>query len=357
MNNFKKISQMLFLGIYMFSCNVLEQSPSEYKVIYNGNGFDQGVVPVDDNYYLKGEVAIILDNTGNLLLNGYEFSGWTVDDSYEIYQLGDFLILGGSDIMLNANWSKTFIVTFETNGGSEVNEQEITTGFTMTKPDNPFKDGYVFMGWFDQTYTEKFYFDGLNINSDITLWALWQKIYTIGDIGPAGGYIFYDDEEDNIDDIIGYRYLEVTQEDYSEKLAWGSYTDANVSNDILIGASGVALGTGYQNTQIIISEDDRSNKPADICSEYSLVINGKEFNDWFLPSKDELLLMKKNLLLLGYTGFDGKNYWSSSEENPNNAWAVVDQSYWGKWDGDYPEYGLTISYKAYLRYFRPVRAF
>ena len=32
--------------------------------------------------------------------------------------------------------------------------------------------------------------------------------YAVGDIGPAGGVIFYDDEADGTDDIPGVRYLE-----------------------------------------------------------------------------------------------------------------------------------------------------
>ena len=49
------------------------------------------------------------------------------------------------------------------------------------------------------------------------------------------------------------------------------------------------------------------------------MLNG--YSDWFLPSLDELNLMYQQRNIVG--GFQGAwNYWSSSEYDNGNAWAV-----------------------------------
>ncbi len=52
-----------------------------------------------------------------------------------------------------------------------------------------------------------------------------------------------------------------------------------------------------------------------ICRD--LVLNG--YDDWFLPSKDELDLMYRNLKKRGLGGFASDCYWSSSESNSSTA--------------------------------------
>jgi len=53
---------------------------------------------------------------------------------------------------------------------------------------------------------------------------------------------------------------------------------------------------------------------ARIC--YDLVLGG--YSDWFLPSKDELNQLWINRVAVG--GFANAYYWSSTENNNNNAW-------------------------------------
>ena len=44
------------------------------------------------------------------------------------------------------------------------------------------------------------------------------------------------------------------------------------------------------------------------------------YNDWFIPSKDELNLMYINLKAVGLTDFALEDYWSSSENDVSNTW-------------------------------------
>jgi hypothetical protein len=126
--------------------------------------------------------------------------------------------------------------------------------------------------------------------------------------GPAGGWIFYDKGAYSE----GWRYLEAAPAEREFfNIAWGSDgTD--------IQGTQTAVGTGKQNTRLIIdalSKKGESGKAAQLCA--ALNVNGYE--DWFLPSKDELNLMYKNLKKKGLGGFDWA-YWSSSQYTTYSSW-------------------------------------
>jgi hypothetical protein len=137
-----------------------------------------------------------------------------------------------------------------------------------------------------------------------------SKTYQIGDEGPAGGLIFYD--KGNSAD--GWRYLEAAPASTEGKgLQWSvSAFDTN--------AKGSEVGTGKQNTRNIMdaSVQVAVNAPAvRLCDR--LEYGG--YDDWYLPSKNELGLMYMNLKVDGIGGFGNEWYWSSSESgNSGGVW-------------------------------------
>ena len=135
-------------------------------------------------------------------------------------------------------------------------------------------------------------------------------VYKVGDTGPAGGIIFYD--KGSISG--GWRYLEAAPALTEGKdLKWSvSFFDT--------GAKGVEVGTGKQNTQKIMdaSVQIAVNAPA---ARFCDRLEYGGYDDWYLPSKNELGLMYMNLKVDGIGGFSGEWYWSSSEvNNINDAW-------------------------------------
>ena len=67
---------------------------------------------------------------------------------------------------------KQFTVTFNTAGGSEIAKQEVLNGKYASKPQDPVKDGYLFVGWYaDEDYKELFSFETKEITADTTVYA------------------------------------------------------------------------------------------------------------------------------------------------------------------------------------------
>lgn len=83
------------------------------------------------------------------------------------------------------------------------------------------------------------------------------------------------------------------------------------------GATGSTIGAGATNTTTIAGSVG-SDSAAGLCEALSL--NG--YDDWFLPSEQELLLVHQNLKLLGYADLQSELYWTSTEIDTENAEAL-----------------------------------
>ncbi len=136
-------------------------------------------------------------------------------------------------------------------------------------------------------------------------------VYNIGDNGPAGGIVFYLNDETGLH---GLEVSPVNQATYNPLISasggvkWGCY------NSWISGADGTIIGTGKTNTDDILAGCLEQNSAASIARSYTL--NG--FQDWFLPSKDELNLIyqQKNLI----SGLAKIQYWTSSQTGPTTAY-------------------------------------
>lgn len=99
---------------------------------------------------------------------GYTFAGWYSGDS-----LYDFTTPVTDDLTMEAHWTKnTYTVSFDSNGGSDVDSQQVEYKDTASQPDNPTLDGYTFQGW---TLDGDPYDFNTPVTSSITLKALWSK--------------------------------------------------------------------------------------------------------------------------------------------------------------------------------------
>lgn len=172
--------------------------------------------------------------------------------------------------------------------------------------------------------------------------AVWLQVeeYRMGDTGPAGGLIFYDNPNYASD---GWRYLEAAPFDQSEGATWGCFRTA------IPGARGMAIGTGRQNTADMVAACSEPGSAARLCTDLS--ING--VRGWFLPSEGELDLLHRNLKAKGLGNFresaqlDNFSYWTSSQQTADMA-AHIDFADNGRHHGDDKDFPRRV---------RAIRAF
>ena len=137
-----------------------------FEIGFNSNGGTQ----VESVIVKEGE---LLSKPIDPEKEGYTFIGWMYKD--EVY---DFSLPVTQDLVLIAKWEKsdktgeTFYITFNTDGGSTVIRQVIKKGEKLTKPANPEKEGYIFIGWFVDG--KEFDFN-TEITKDLTITARWEK--------------------------------------------------------------------------------------------------------------------------------------------------------------------------------------
>tara|TARA_B100001741_G_scaffold43686_1_gene31787 strand:+ start:2876 stop:5104 length:2229 start_codon:yes stop_codon:yes gene_type:complete len=149
----------------------------------------------------------------------------------------------------------------------------------------------------------------------------------------AGGIVFYIDGS-------GEHGLVASDEDITEGQYFTEFQSGfrwGCTGQDYTGAEGTTLYTGYQNSQFIVDFTETQNCLAQITAAekcLSYVHNG--YDDWYLPSKDALLLMWSTIGpgpggTSGNIGdfIVGTSYWSSSEGdvNLNTAWSVIFYDY------------------------------
>lgn len=262
-----------------------------------------------------GGESIILPDEGLLVKSGYEFIGWDASSSATNpdYEAGDTYQMPYDNETLYAIWEITYTLTYDANGGTGTAPTVVRYKFgdTVSLPTNPFTyAGKTFTEWntvsngsgtgYDES--DEFIMPGVNT----TLYAYWDKvIYSVGDIGPGGGYVFYDKGSWTDD----WRYMEAAPKTWNgssdPELVWSS-----VNHEI----SGTSenIGEGEDNTSLIVAADGSSAVAAKACSDYS----ASGFADWFLPSTDELIAMVSVLRNISGAIENGTSdyYWSSVDE-------------------------------------------
>lgn len=157
------------------------------------------------------------------------------------------------------------------------------------------------------------------IASFISVLSLAGTTYKVGDIGPAGGYVFHvtPNGKHGMEGMDTIR----NESGYLQIFEWGCYGVDTRSR-------GKTVGEGYTNTQELLSSGCKSIDggliAAKVADSFSIESSDKVvYDDWYLPSSDELLSLGKvlsqhGLLLSGYSKeSDADCTWSSTNYENN----------------------------------------
>ena len=185
-------------------------------------------------------------------------------------------------------------------------------------------------------------------------------VYSVGQTGPGGGKIFYVAATPfacGPTRSTTCRYLEAAPTGWQGAGATNDLTPATNRTWSPAGQrSGVIapqleIGWGYQHSVTIaaLPGSDTTNNAAKLARSYSVTIGSITYNDWFLPSKDELNEMFIRRVDIGLSGAP---YFSSTDNTniDNGTRAAYSQS---MVDGTV----IPDAFKYYADYVRPIRAF
>ena len=153
--------------------------------------------------------------------------------------------------------------------------------------------------------------------------------YNLGDTGPGGGRIFYKAETPfacGPSRAQTCTYLEAAPAGWNGNpsdpgVVWAQ-TTPNDYRYVSVGTTGTAIGWGYANTKAIIDQGNSNitKSAAALADSYSVTVAGIVYDDWYLPSINELGAARDASYVRD--GLNQDLYWSSSEFDANKAWYI-----------------------------------
>lgn len=151
-----------------------KETVTGYTITFNGNG--GSVTPSTAKTEANGKLSSLPTPTRD----GYQFEGWYTEST------------GGTKVstahvftqnaIIYAHWTKAdetkdeFTVTFNSQGGSEVEKQTVKSGEKAKKPGDPKRDGYEFGGWYKEKDCKNEWDFDTKITADTELFAKWTEI-------------------------------------------------------------------------------------------------------------------------------------------------------------------------------------
>jgi len=159
---------LFFLSVF-FVFVLTGCGPNTYDVVFDSKGGS-----LVESQVIEEETFIRIPQTSK---EGHTLDGWytSLDNGETLDERWSFtsdVVIG--DLTLYAKWIvNQYIFTFNSNGGTEVDSITLDYGVEYSGPENPYREGYLFLGWYeDEELNEPFIFSTVPAN-DYQLFAKW----------------------------------------------------------------------------------------------------------------------------------------------------------------------------------------
>ncbi len=160
-----------YLGNEKFDFSTPIAKDITLKAKWTEKGKVNVIFKVDETVYktIPVKEGTTVTKPANPTKKGYKFVEWQLDG-----KAFDFKEKINEETTLTATFeeAKSFTVSFNSDGGSKVDNQEVEAGGKAKKPTDPTKKGYVFKEW---QLNKKAYDFNTEVNDDIALTAVWEK--------------------------------------------------------------------------------------------------------------------------------------------------------------------------------------
>ncbi len=169
-NNKLLIGILILLSVLFVVVLILFLNKPSYEVQFVSDNM------VIDTVKVKRKERV--DRPSNPVKEGYVFVDWYLNGSAY-----DFSTQVTGNMTLTALWNveeileNEIVITLNTDGGNILSPIKINKGEKITKPEDPTKEGYKFLGWYYKLDNEEKEFDfETEVTENIELYAKWEKV-------------------------------------------------------------------------------------------------------------------------------------------------------------------------------------
>ena len=309
------------------------EAPATYSVTYDANGAI-GTVPTAQTK-IQGTDLTLAANSGSLARTDYNFAGWnTAADGGGISYAEGATYTADAVLVLFAMWTTlpgyAFLAGTYTYNGITVPNSSTSVTITPTGAGVITVNGTAVVSGSASASIALTVGSAATITVVATELGKSAKTYTlsvtrqlaIGDIYGGGKVAYILQLGDTGYNAAVQHGLIAATVDQSPGISWAlvDYWASPVLHYEILG-QGIAIGCGSANTDAIIAQHGGvTGYAAGLARAYT----DGTFNDWYLPSKNELSKLFLNRVAIGNFELAGWGfYWSSSEDGGSNAWKQV----------------------------------